>query len=192
MRLSSLQRQYLLVAQCVIPFVINFVLNGVIGLLMYRGVDPVPTWGVESSAGPDLIGTCFILPAITCLVVTPLVRRDIRLGKVERATQSQHVPGWLRLFQRPLAIRALFFGLASVMTVGGLAAAVLLSAGPVEFGHSFFLWLKASFGALLGGVVTPIIGLVALAEGEPRVQAAQTYDARLMPPLPSERWRRSL
>ncbi len=173
MRLSSPQRMYVLVAQCIIPVAINFVLNGAIGLLMYRGVDPVPTWGFESSAGLDLLGTCFLLPAITCLIVTPLVRRDIRSGKVERVTQSQHIPGWLLFFQRPLAMRALFFGLAPLVIVGGLVAAGLLLAGPVNFGHSSFLWLKASFSALLGGVVTPIIGLVALTESsEPRAQAA--------------------
>jgi hypothetical protein len=66
MTLSPGQRQYLLVAQGIVPFAISFLLNGAIGYAMFRGVDPVPTWGIETGAGPDLIGTCFFLPAITC------------------------------------------------------------------------------------------------------------------------------
>jgi hypothetical protein len=169
--LLSSQRQYLLVGQCLMPFAINFVLNGLIGLAMFRGVDPVPTWGIESSAGPDLIGTCFFLPAITCLIVTPIVRRHIRAGMIEPASASGFLPSWLRPFQRPLAARAVLFGVAGLALIGSLVAAVLLSAAPAQFGLTPFLWLKASFSAVLGGAVTPIIGLVALAESEPQMQA---------------------
>ncbi len=172
MRLSSGQRRYLLVGQCIIPFAINFVLNGIIGFLMFRDVNPVPTWGIESSAGPDLIGTCFFLPAITCLIVTPLVRRHVRSGMVERASRPEDLPSWLRPFRRPLATRCLLFGLIGLALVGGPVAGGLLSAAPAQFGLTFFLWSKASFSAVLGGVVTPIIGLVALAEGEHHAQAA--------------------
>ena len=166
MKLSSDQRRYLLFAQCFIPFAINFVLNGLLGFLMFRGMNPVPTWGIESSAGPDLIGTCFFLPAITCLIVTPLVRRHIRSGMVERISPSEGLPGWLRPFQRPLAGRALVFGLVGLTLVGVPLAGGLLSAAPAQSGLILFLWFKASFSAVLGGAVTPIIGLVALAEAE--------------------------
>jgi hypothetical protein len=172
MKLSPNQRQYLLFAQGFIPFVFNFVLNGLIGLAVFRGVNPVPTWGVESSAGPDLIGTCFFLPAITCLIVTPIVRRHIRAGVVERVSGSEGLPSWLRLFQRSLAARAVLFGLAGVAVIGTLVAAVLLAAGPAQFGLTPFVWLKASFSGVLGGAVTPIIGLVALAEAEPQLRSA--------------------
>ena len=172
MTLSSAQRRYLLVAHCIVPFAINFVLNGAIGLLMCQGVDPVPIWGVQSSAGPDLVGTCFFLPAITCLIVTPLIRRHLRSGVVERATQPEGLPSILRPFRRSLPTRALLFGIAGISLVGSLVAASLLSLGPAELGLASFLWLKASFSAVLGGAVTPIIGLVALAEAEDRAQAA--------------------
>jgi hypothetical protein len=172
MKLSSNQRQYLFFGQCLIPFVINFVLNGLIGLVMFRGVNPVPTWGAEFSAGPDLIGTCFFLPAITCLIVTPIVRRHIRGGVVERTSESECLPSWLRPFRRPLAARAVLFGLAGLGLIGGLVTAVLLAAALTEFELTPFLWFKASFSAVLGGAVTPIIALVALAEAEPQTQAA--------------------
>lgn len=172
MSLSSGQRQYLLIGQCAIPIAINFVLNGIIGLLMFRGVNPVPTWGVQSSAGPDLIGTCFFLPAITCLIVTPLVRHHIRSGAVQGVSRRDALPIWLRPFQRPLPTRSLFFGFAGLACIGAVVAVGLLAAAPAQFELGHFLWLKASFSAVLGGAVTPFIGLVALAEGEHRTQAA--------------------
>ena len=171
MQLSPDQRKYLLLAQGFIPFVFNFVLNGLIGLAVFRGVNPVPTWGVESSAGPDLIGTCFFLPAITCLIVTPIVRRHIRAGVVERASGSLGLPSWLRPFQRSLAARAILFGLVGVALIGSLVAATLVAAAPAQLALTPFLWLKASFAGVLGGAVTPIIGLVALAEAEPQLPA---------------------
>jgi hypothetical protein len=163
MDLSSRQLQYLLVGHGCVPFAINFALNGATGWLMFRGVDPVPTWGIASSAGPDLIGTCFFLPAITSLIVTPIVRRHARSGLVRRVSEAD-LPSWMRSFHRALAIRAVLFGLACLVVVGTLLAGVLLLAGPAQLGLTPFLWLKASFSALLGALVTPVIALVALAD----------------------------
>jgi hypothetical protein len=165
MGLSAHQLRYLAVGQLAVPAAINFVLNGAIAFLLFRHVDPVPTWGLQSSAGPDLIGTCFFLPAITCLVVTPLVRRHVRSGLVEPASNSD-VPGWLDSLRRPLAVRALLFGLAGLASVGSLIAAALLWTGTAQVGLTPFLWLKASFAAIFGGVVTPLIAVVALSDGE--------------------------
>jgi hypothetical protein len=170
MNLTSDQRRYLLIGQCALPFAFNFVFNGGLGLLMFRGVDPVPTWGVESSAAPDLIGTCFFLPAITCLIVTPIVRRHVRSGTVERV--ASELPRWLQLFRRSLPARALLFGLVTIASVGGILAAGLLAAGPEQLGLTPFLWLKATFSGALGGAVTPVIGVVALAESEELAPAA--------------------
>jgi hypothetical protein len=171
MRLSPGQRQYVLIGQCLIPIAFNFVLNGILGLVMFGGVDPVPTWGVESSAGPDLIGTCFFLPLITCLIVTPLVRRHVRGGAADPIASPEELPRWLRPFRRPLAARAVLFGVAGLALIGSAVAGVLLWVAPLEFALTPFLWIKATFSGVLGGVVTPAIGIVALAETGPRTQA---------------------
>ena len=166
MGLSPEQFRYLLIGHFFAASVINFVLNGAIGLLAFRGVDPVSTWGVESSAGPDLIGTCLFLPAITCLIVTGIVHRHLRAGAVE-ALSPDALPVWLAGFQRPLVNRSLRFGMAGLLLIGGPLALVLVSLGPQAVALTPFLWLKAGFSAALAGLVTPLIGLVALADAEP-------------------------
>jgi len=164
MRLSPEQRGYLIVGHCLLAIVINLVLNGVIGWLAFRGVNPVPIWGIESSGGPDLIGTSLFLPAITCLIVTPIVRRHVRGGKVAAIEGPERLPGWLRPFRRRLAARAACFGLAGLVLVGGSVAALLLTWGPAAIPFATFLWVKALYSAALGGLVQPMIGVVALAD----------------------------
>ena len=159
MKLSRSQQQYLLLGHCIVPCVINFILNGLIGLAMFRGVSMVPVWGLETSAGPDMLGTCFFLPAITCLIVTPIVRRHVRRSIVEPLPHSPGLPSWLARFQRPLRTRAALFGLTSLVLVVALG-----SVGLTELELTRFLWLKATFSAVLGAVITPFIGIVALAD----------------------------
>jgi len=164
MKLSRSQQQYLLLGHCIVPCIINFILNGLIGLAMFRGVSMVPVWGLETSAGPDMLGTCFFLPAITCLIVTPTVRRHVRRSIVEPLPHSPGLPSWLARFQRPLRTRAALFGLTSLVLVGALVLVALGSVGLTELELTRFLWLKATFSAVLGAVITPFIGIVALAD----------------------------
>jgi hypothetical protein len=160
MGISSEQRSYLLVGHGVVAFAINFALNGAIGWLTFRGTDPVPTWSAQAAAGPDLVGTCLFLPAITCLIVTGIVRRHARTSLV--SPLAGPLPRPLAHFRRPLASRALLFGLAGLALVG--APLGLVGWAPETLALSPFLWSKASFSAVLGGLVTPLIALVALSD----------------------------
>ena len=62
--------RFLLLEQGIGSAVVNFLLNGAIAWLVFRGVAQVPLWGQQSIAG-DTIGTCFFLPFLTTLIVTP-------------------------------------------------------------------------------------------------------------------------
>jgi hypothetical protein len=161
MQLSAAQRGYLLVGQVIVPTLINLVLNGAIGFAMFRGASAVPLFGSESIVG-DTLGTCFFLPAITCLIVTPIVRGHVRKGTAEPLRGA--LPGWLAFFQRALVPRALALGLAGVVLAGSLALALFMVLGIESLPFTPFLAFKAVFAGLLGGIVTPFIALLALAD----------------------------
>ena len=161
MQLSAEQRRFLWVGQSLVPFAINLVLNGAIGWAMFRGAESVPLWGA-SSIGGDTLGTSFFLPAITCLIVTPLVRGQVRRGAVPAFAGG--LASWLRPFQRPLGLRACALGLVCVPLAGGLAIVLLsvLGVGALDFAP--FLGLKALYAGVLAALVTPVIALLALAD----------------------------
>ncbi len=161
MQLSSEQRRFLWLEHGVVGFVINVVINGAIGWAMFRGAETVPLWG-QSSIGGDTLGTSFFLPAITCLIVTPLVRGRVRKGAAPAFGGA--LAGWLRPFQRKLPLRALALGLACVPLAGGLAVALLTAFGVEAFGLPAFLGWKALYAGALAAWVQPTIALLALAD----------------------------
>ncbi len=160
MQLSSAQRRHLVVGQSIVPALINFVLNGAIGFAMFRSVAELPLFG-DPSIVADTLGTCFFLPAITCLIVTPIVRGRVRKGVAQPLAA---LPGWLAPFHRSLLQRAFALGLATVALAGGLAVLALLALGVEALAFTPFLFFKAVFAGLLGGLVTPLIALLALAD----------------------------
>jgi hypothetical protein len=162
--LSPEHRRYLIVGFCLIPTIINPLINGLIGWITFRGQTTVPLWALQPSIGADTLGTCFFLPAITCLIVTPIVRRHLRRGTIEPVDPSSAIPTWLRFARRPLVPRAAVLGAVSLASVGPASAVLLSVAGIHELALAPFLGFKAAFSALLGAFVTPLIALLALGE----------------------------
>ncbi len=163
--MSPAHRRYLLIEQGVGGGVVNFVLNLGIAALLFRGLATVPLWGQQSIAG-DTIGTTFLLPLITCLIVTPLAQRQLRAGSLAALgwTRSSHpVLGWLprRTFPRALAFGVITTVLAAPVSIWALGA---LDVDTLSFER--FLLFKAAYAAVLGAVVTPVVALWAIAEGE--------------------------
>lgn len=161
MQLSTAQRGYLVVGQSIVPAIINLVLNGAIGFAMFRNVAELPLFG-DPSIVVDTLATCFFLPAITCLIVTPIVRGQVRKGVAQPLSGA--LPGWLAPFHLSLVPRAFALGLAIAALAGGMAVLALLALGVDALAFTPFLFCKAVFAGLLGGLVTPLIALLALAD----------------------------
>jgi hypothetical protein len=161
MQLTSAQRGYLLVGQALVPALINLVLNGAIGFATFRRASEVPLLGDASIVG-DTLGTCFFLPAITCLIVTPIVHGHVRKGAAQPLAGA--LPGWLAAFQRRLLPRAVSLGLAGVVAAGSAAVLLLVALDVTSLDLTPFLVFKALFAALLAALVTPLIALLALAD----------------------------
>ncbi|MEM7412198.1 MAG: ankyrin repeat domain-containing protein [Myxococcota bacterium] len=158
--LSDKHRHFLLVEQGVVPTVFNLVINGVIAWALFRTAKSVPLWG-ESSIGIDLMATAFLLPFLTCVIVSKLVARQVHSGKLP-PLPAAHLP-LSKWFRRPTSVRGLFLGVASMV----FAAAPIIWALDLGMAQPFsvpsFIAFKAIWAALLALAVTPFVGWWALA-----------------------------
>jgi hypothetical protein len=156
---SQAQRRYLLLEQGVGAAGFNFLLNAAIAWLIFRGADVVPLWGQQSIAG-DTIGTSVILPFLTCLIATRLVRGHVRSGKVAPLGWSRDTQPWLGWLPRGLVL-----GGAGLLVFAPPVLVALAALGVTQLGLGRFVVFKASFAAAEALVVTPLVALWAIAEG---------------------------
>src|SRR5204863_424500 len=103
---SRAHRRYVFLEQGVGAAGFNFLLNASIAWLIFRGAEMVPLWGQQSIAG-DTIGTSIILPFLTCLIATRLVRGHVRSGKVAPLGWSRDTQPWLGWLPRGTLARGL-------------------------------------------------------------------------------------
>lgn len=160
--MSAAHLRFLLLEQGIGAAVFNFVLNGAIAWGLFRSLERVPLWGQQSIAG-DTIATCFFLPFLTTLIVTPLVRQRVRAGTIAALgwTRETHPAiGWL---PSGTATRGLVLGVACALVVGLLSVWVLRRVGVAELALWPFVGFKAAFAAGLALVMTPVISLWAMA-----------------------------
>jgi hypothetical protein len=164
--MSPAHKRFLLLEEGVGSVIVNLALNGLIAYLMFRGAAVVPLWGQQSIAG-DNIGTTFLLPLITCLIVTPLARRQVRAGRVPPVVGASLGLQWMpeRTFRRGARL-----GLITAIVIAPPTIATLAALGVTQQRFWEFVAFKAVFAAALGAVVTPLIALWAISENAPNTQ----------------------
>jgi len=161
--MSDAHRQYLIFEQGVGAAIVNFVLNGLIAWALFRHLSIVPLWGQESIAG-DTFGTCFLLPLITCLIVTGLARREVTRGRFPAPDwrRAEHpILGWLPTGR---FLRGVAFGAFCLIVFAPPTVWLLSTIGLLQMGFWSFLFFKATYAGLLGALVTPVIALCALGD----------------------------
>jgi hypothetical protein len=170
MALSPEHRRFLIVDQGVGAAVVNFLLNGGIAWLLFHSMAHVPLWGQSSIAG-DTIATAFLLPLLTCLIVTRVVRRQIAGGRVSSLAATPASAVLQSLASLSTLRRGVFLGLGGVVFAAIPTILWFATLGPPQLSQESFLWFKASFAAVLAVGFTPLIGGLALmappSEGQP-------------------------
>jgi hypothetical protein len=161
--MTAPQLRFVLIEQGLGAAVVNFVIDGAIGWLLFRGVDPVPFWG-DPSIAADTIGTSFILAFLTTMIVTTLARSRVRGGVLTTITAARLRPRLLASLPRNTFLRALVLGATCAATAAPLMLLVLHLVGVDAMPHGAFLLFNASYAAVLGGLVTPLVAVAALAE----------------------------
>lgn len=148
-----------LIRQAIIGAAVNLVLNAAIGWAAYRSLGRIPFSGSPSISG-DLVATAFLLPLIVCLIVTPLVRAEVRNGRITPVERSQGLLS--RLLPRGIIVRGIVLGLLAAVTLAPVTIWALQDIGMREMSLWRFVSFKAAFAGGLAALITPVIALRAL------------------------------
>jgi hypothetical protein len=161
------QRRWIFWNAIVIAAVVNAVLNALIAWGTAASEDEVPLWALPLVEGPstitDTVGTFFVLTFLTTLIVTTLVRAELRHERLPPLPEA--IPLAARLPAARAKRGALLGGLCmAVLGPPAVAVLVALDFGDLSVGE--FVLYKAIFGIVLGAVVTPFIALVAMGDSQ--------------------------
>ena len=161
MSLTDGQRTFLALEQVVVPALFNFAFNAALGWVEFRNHTPLPLWG-DPSMGLDLLGMLFFLPAFSCLIGTPLIRRAARQGKVDWLPYafSEHV--LLRRLPRSTWRRAGVLGALCTGVLGPLSIGAMIAYDATSWALWDAVLFKGIYAGVLAALVTPWLALYAL------------------------------
>lgn len=155
--------RYLLIGQVFIPIFINAGITFGIGWITFRHQQGVTIWVLDKGAITDFLGACYLLPAITCLIATPIVRGQVSRGEVSAITESES-GRWVQFFRGGPIWRATKWGLAGLLLFIGPVIAGWSLVGDDSVSTPWFLFAKVLFATALGCIVTPLIAIVAMTD----------------------------
>lgn len=159
--MAPAHNRYLLVDYGIVPVVFNVLLNAGLAWLFFRNLSDVPLWGPQSLA-LDAVFTCFLLPCIACLIVTPLVRGDVRRGRVPREPGTTGLAAWFAARSSSARKRSVFFGLAGLALAAPVTVALLALTARDGMILTNFVLFKGLFAGALAAIFVPLIAAAAL------------------------------
>jgi hypothetical protein len=173
-RLEAAHEQWVLVYAVLLAAISNALVNTGLGWLDIRKISHVPLTGI-SVTHPSLItqavGTSFFLPFFTVLITTLGVREELKKGNIVRLDPPDGRL-WRLLFPPGLRARAARLGLASLLTVGPIAATVIALTAPHGCGRYQFLLVNSAVSVIFGAIATPVIAIAAMTDQPPSAVAA--------------------
>jgi len=159
MDFSTEQKQFLIKEQGVKAFIINFIINGLIAWLVMKKFAELTLWG-DAGFAVDILATGFLLPFLSCVIISPILMGKIRKGKLNLVFETNGENG---MHKRPMLIRALWLG---ILGLAGASLPVILFfkflyTDPISLWT--FIGFKSIWAGALGGIVTPFIAYWVLA-----------------------------
>lgn len=154
-------RQKFIITQQLLPGLINGLLNGGIAWAQHRDATALGLWD-QGAYATDLLATGFLLPALSWLIVRPLLQRQATTGKAPVLSGLSRP--WLARWMRPsLWGGTAAIGLMGVTLIGGALVLALQGLGSPEFAGTDYALFKGAYGALLTLVLQPVMVFAALA-----------------------------
>src|SRR5437763_14758368 len=167
--MSSAHRRWIAINALLVTALINAVVNAGIAWLSAGGRSRIPLWSPPFVGGPstltDTAGTLFILPLTTTIILTAVVRLELRRGRLEPLACRGGLET-LRLCLPPRSVaRGAVLGTICFVLLAPPVLAVLVATGFGDISTGAFVGYKAIFGVVYGTLVTPLIALLAIGSG---------------------------
>ncbi len=146
---------------------VNLIVNAVIAWLFVQGQSDVPLWArplSETSTLGDTLGTIFLLPLITGVLATTVVRRDLRNGALPPLSTEHPYGRWLAARPDGRFRRGLGFGVLAFVALALPVTLALVALDLDTLTKGEFVTFKVAFAIALGALVTPVIALCAMTD----------------------------
>lgn len=161
-------RRWIVVNALIVTAAVNLILNAALASLSVSDYDSVPIWGAPLAKEPSVfgsaLGSLFLLPLITCMVVTGLIRRDVRLDSLQPLPDLRSAHRWLAVLPATRFRRGVALGALALLALAPLLALALLLLDPAALSQGQFVAWQTTFTVALGAIVTPAIALAAMAD----------------------------
>lgn len=161
-------RRWIIHHALLVTALMNLVLNAGITWLMVRGQSRVPLWTLplpgKTNIITDTVGTFFVLPLITCLLVTTAIWHEVRVGRLPPLSGAPTPQSLLARLPTGRLRRGAALGGLCALVLSPLSALVLAGVDPGGLSTPGFVLYKAVLGVVLGAIVTPVIALCAMAD----------------------------
>jgi hypothetical protein len=154
--------RFWLVDQFLVPIVLNSAISWCLAWAIYRGTAVIPLWGAESVSS-DILGTSLVLPWVSCVINSAVLKRQARLGRLPRVGVDGTQWPW-RLAPKSAVRRGLLLGLLCLVFVALPTLGILGFLDLRHFELRTCLALNASYAALLTALTAPIIAVSVAAQ----------------------------
>jgi hypothetical protein len=168
-------RRWVFINAVLIAAFINAALSALIAWGSAAGEDEIPLWAAPLVGGPstvvDTVGTLFILPFLTTLIITTVIWHELREGRL--VPLSRPSSGVVANAPPTRLRRGVYFGALTVAVLALPAVLVIVIIDPGDISVGTFVLYKAIFGVVLGAIVTPPIALTAMTDRIPQDEVAR-------------------
>ena len=136
-------------------------INGVIAWLITRSHAELPLWG-DGGIGVDLIATSLLLPLLTAVIVSRVIRGQVTKGKVAMLAPAQIDPHGLH--RRTPWVRGLVLALIVLAIAGGPLVLLLHLADAQPVATLPYVGFKAFWAGGVAMLISPVIAWWALCD----------------------------
>jgi hypothetical protein len=171
------QKLYLLGMQGLGSGVVNVAVNLLVAFLMYRHLphNAVPWAGSMTCVVSDVLVTAFLIPCLTAIIATPLIRFDLRAAKLVTPVDSRYLS--LPLFKyiptgqswREVLKRAVLFGFVGVAAFAPVTLLIIYACTGTRGMRAMwdYVAFKGYWGGLEAAILSPVLAFITVAQRQP-------------------------